>query len=173
MPEGCLGRDTANLRRLQGFYVNVLWIYSITNIHDISWGNRPEAKAEDLGGAKKVEKDGKALVEVEVVTSKEDLDALWTQARAELRIPVKEEHQKRTPEVKKQDSNKTWRTNFVRDAPGRCDDSKLTILLSFDRFFSTLAATWPLSFSSPTPTLSLGYRDNSIQLPLQHLTRTL
>jgi chitin synthase len=67
----------------------------------VSWGNRPTEKS-DLGAAKKVQ-DGKDMIEVEVPTAVQDLDALWEEARAELRVPAKEEHVKRSAEVKAMD----------------------------------------------------------------------
>lgn len=36
-------------------------------------------------------------------TKQEDVDALWSQARAELRVPAEEKKEKRSPETKRND----------------------------------------------------------------------
>ena len=38
-----------------------------------------------------------------VPTKKEDVEALWQQAKQELRVPPKEVHEKRSPETKRND----------------------------------------------------------------------
>ena len=44
-------------------YVNILLIYAFCNLHDVSWGTKGDnGSSKDLGGAKKVEKDGKEMV---------------------------------------------------------------------------------------------------------------
>jgi chitin synthase len=74
------------------------------NLHDVSWGTKGDnGSSKDLGGAKKVEKDGKEMAEVALVTKQEDVEALWQQAKQELRVPVKEVKEKRSPETKRAD----------------------------------------------------------------------
>jgi len=95
-------------------YVNILLIYAFCNLHDVSWGTKGDnGAAKDLGQAKKVEKDGKEMAEVAMPTKQEDVEALWQQARQELRVPAKEVHEKRTPETKRNDEDRTFRTNVV------------------------------------------------------------
>lgn len=100
-------------------YVNILLIYAFCNLHDVSWGTKGDNGAsKDLGQAKKVEKDGKEMVrfilinlaivlmtqaEVALPTKQEDVDALWSQARSELRVPAEKLKEKRSPETKRND----------------------------------------------------------------------
>ena len=85
-------------------YVNILLIYAFCNLHDVSWGTKGDNGAsKDLGAAKKVEKDGKEMAEVALPTKEEDVEALWQQARSELRVPAKEVREKRSPETKRSD----------------------------------------------------------------------
>lgn len=95
-------------------YVNILLIYAFCNLHDVSWGTKGDnGAAKDLGAAKKVEKDGKEMAEVAVPTKQEDVEALWQQARQELRVPAKEVLEKRSPETKRNDEDRNFRTNVV------------------------------------------------------------
>lgn len=85
-------------------YVNILLIYAMCNLHDVSWGTKGDnGSSKDLGVAKKVEKDGKEMAEVALPTKQEDVEALWQQARQELRVPVKEKVEKRSSETKRAD----------------------------------------------------------------------
>ena len=99
-------------------YVNILLIYAFCNLHDVSWGTKGDNGAsKDLGGAKKVEKDGKEMAEVALPTKEEDVEALWQQARNELRVPAKEVKEKRSPETKRSDGEYTFaiqRANSLR-----------------------------------------------------------
>lgn len=89
-------------------YVNILLIYAMCNLHDVSWGTKGDnGSSKDLGAAKKVEKDGKEMAEVALPTKQEDVEALWQQARQELRVPVKEKAEKRSPETKRADGTST------------------------------------------------------------------
>ncbi|ODN83514.1 hypothetical protein L202_01648 [Cryptococcus amylolentus CBS 6039] len=84
------------------------------NLHDVSWGTKGDNGAsKDLGQAKKVEKDGKEMLEVALPTKQEDVEALWQQARQELRVPVKEKEEKRSAETKQADDDRNFRTNVV------------------------------------------------------------
>lgn len=85
-------------------YVNILLIYAMCNLHDVSWGTKGDnGSSKDLGAAKKVEKDGKEMAEVALPTKQEDVEALWQQARQELMVPVKEKAEKRSAETKRAD----------------------------------------------------------------------
>lgn len=91
-------------------YVNILLIYAFCNLHDVSWGTKGDNGAsKDLGQAKKVEKDGKEMAEVAMPTRQEDVDALWAQARQELRVPEVEKKEKRSAETKRSDQDRTFR----------------------------------------------------------------
>ncbi|BEJ10899.1 hypothetical protein CspHIS471_0103210 [Cutaneotrichosporon sp. HIS471] len=96
-------------------YVNILLIYAFCNLHDVSWGTKGDnGSAKDLGQAKKVKNDdGEEALEVALPTRQEDVEALWQQARAEIRIPPKEVKEKRDATTKRSDSDRNFRTNVV------------------------------------------------------------
>ena len=53
-------------------------MYAMCNLHDVTWGTKGDnGSAKDLGGAKKVNKDGKEVMEVELPTAREDVDQVW------------------------------------------------------------------------------------------------
>ncbi|OBZ78918.1 Chitin synthase 2 [Grifola frondosa] len=55
-------------------YVNILMMYAMCNLHDVTWGTKGDnGSAKDLGGAKKVkDSNGKEVMEVELPTARED-----------------------------------------------------------------------------------------------------
>ncbi|KAL1405810.1 Chitin synthase, class 2 [Vanrija albida] len=95
-------------------YVNILLIYAFCNLHDVSWGTKGDnGNSKDLGQAKTVKKNGEEMAEVALPTRQEDVEALWQQARSEMRIPPKEVKEKRSAETKRSDSDRNFRTNVV------------------------------------------------------------
>lgn len=96
-------------------YVNILMMYAMCNLHDVTWGTKGDnGAAKDLGGAKKVKgEDGKEFMEVEILTAREDVDQLWTASRAALRMPAPEEKQRRDAATKQADHDRNSRTNVV------------------------------------------------------------
>lgn len=50
----------------------------LANLQDLAWGTKGSTTVKDLGGAtKKKTEDGKELVEVDIPTAPDDVDALW------------------------------------------------------------------------------------------------
>jgi len=96
-------------------YVNILMMYAMCNLHDVTWGTKGDnGAAKDLGGAKKVKGEGgKELMEVEVVTQKEDVDQLWLAARGSMKIKPPEEKEHRDAATKQADHDRNSRTNVV------------------------------------------------------------
>ena len=96
-------------------YVNILMMYAMCNLHDVTWGTKGDNGAsKDLGGAKKVKGDnGKEMLEVELPTAREDVDHLWTAARTALRTKAPEEKQHRDAATKQADHDRNSRTNVV------------------------------------------------------------
>ncbi|TFK26808.1 chitin synthase 2 [Coprinopsis marcescibilis] len=96
-------------------YVNILMMYAMCNLHDVTWGTKGDnGAAKDLGGAKKVKgEDGKEMMEVAVPTAREDVDQLWQASQSSLRIKPIEEKEKRDASTKQADSDRNSRTNVV------------------------------------------------------------
>jgi chitin synthase len=96
-------------------YVNILMMYAMCNLHDVTWGTKGDnGAAKDLGGAKTVKSgDGKTMFEVALPTTREDVDALWIASQSSLRHKPVEEKQHRDAETKQQDHDRNSRTNVV------------------------------------------------------------
>jgi len=96
-------------------YVNILMMYAMCNLHDVTWGTKGDnGAAKDLGGAKKIKgDDGKDMMEVELPTQKEDVDQLWAASRASLRQQPIEEKEHRDAATKQTDHDRNSRTNVV------------------------------------------------------------
>jgi len=96
-------------------YVNILMMYAMCNLHDVTWGTKGDnGAAKDLGGAKKIKgENGKEMMEVELPTAREDVDHLWAAARAALKVRPPEEKQHRDAATKQADHDRNSRTNVV------------------------------------------------------------
>ncbi|KAF7302587.1 Chitin synthase [Mycena chlorophos] len=118
-------------------YVNILMMYAMCNLHDVTWGTKGDnGAAKDLGGAKKIKgEDGKEMMEVEVVTSKEDVDQLWNASRNALRVPPPDEKEHRDAATKQADHDRNSRTNVVLAWVG-------TNMLMIVAFTSTAFNNW-------------------------------
>ncbi|KAG6814003.1 hypothetical protein H0H92_004496 [Tricholoma furcatifolium] len=118
-------------------YVNILMMYAMCNLHDVTWGTKGDnGAAKDLGGAKKVKtEDGKEMLEVELPTAREDVEHLWTAARNALKIKPPPEKESRDAATKQADHDRNSRTNVVLTWVG----SNLLMILVFT---STAFADW-------------------------------
>ncbi|CEL57272.1 chitin synthase [Rhizoctonia solani AG-1 IB] len=96
-------------------YVNILMMYAMCNLHDLGWGTKGDnGSVKDLGGAKKVkDENGKVMAEVDLPTSKEDVDSLWAASRTALRNKPPETKEKRDAATKLMDADRNSRTNVV------------------------------------------------------------
>lgn len=96
-------------------YVNILMMYAMCNLHDVTWGTKGDNGAtKDLGSAKKVKgEDGKEMMEVEMPTARDDVDQLWAASRASLRVKAPEIKEKRDAQTKQADHDRNSRTNVV------------------------------------------------------------
>ncbi|KZT32139.1 glycosyltransferase family 2 protein [Sistotremastrum suecicum HHB10207 ss-3] len=94
-------------------YVNILMMYAMCNLHDVTWGTKGENVAtRDLGSAQHVGNNPNR-VEVQVPTELEDVNSVWRASQRSLRTPAPEQKQHRDAETKQQDHDKNSRTNFV------------------------------------------------------------
>ncbi|KAF9486513.1 chitin synthase 2 [Pholiota conissans] len=96
-------------------YVNILMMYAMCNLHDVTWGTKGDnGAAKDLGGAKKVKgESGEEVMEVELPTAREDVDQLWSASKAALRNKPPEEKEHRDAATKQADHDRNSRTNVV------------------------------------------------------------
>ncbi|RDB28666.1 Chitin synthase 2 [Hypsizygus marmoreus] len=96
-------------------YVNILMMYAMCNLHDVTWGTKGDnGAAKDLGGAKKVKgEDGKEVMEVELPTGRDDVDQLWMAARNSLKIVPPAQKESRDAATKQTDHDRNSRTNVV------------------------------------------------------------
>ncbi|KAK0567387.1 Chitin synthase, class 2 [Tilletia horrida] len=100
---------------LTPFYVTVLAIYSMSNLHDVSWGTKGDnAPSTDLGSASAQKgKDGKAAVEVKIPTTADETEELWAHMQADLAVPKPEEKSHRSADQKASDHAANFRTTFL------------------------------------------------------------
>jgi len=96
-------------------YVNILMMYAMCNLHDVTWGTKGDNGAvKNLGGAKKVKSDdGKEMMEVELPTAREDIERLWNASRSALKMKLPLEKQHRDAVTKQADHDRNSRTNVV------------------------------------------------------------
>ncbi|TFK41905.1 glycosyltransferase family 2 protein [Crucibulum laeve] len=96
-------------------YVNILMMYAMCNLHDVTWGTKGDnGAAKDLGGAKKIKgEDGQDMMEVDLPTAREDVDQLWSASRSALKIKPPEEKEHRDAATKQADHDRNSRTNVV------------------------------------------------------------
>ncbi|KAH9837347.1 chitin synthase [Rhodofomes roseus] len=96
-------------------YVNILMMYAMCNLHDVTWGTKGDnGSAKDLGGAKKVKNsDGQEMLEVEVPTARDDVDQLWNASRYALSVKPPEQKEHRDAATKQADHDRNSRTNVV------------------------------------------------------------
>jgi len=96
-------------------YVNILMMYAMCNLHDVTWGTKGDNGAvKNLGGAKKVKSDdGKEMMEVELPTVREDIERLWNASRSALKMKLPLEKQHRDAVTKQADHDRNSRTNVV------------------------------------------------------------
>ncbi|TFK56805.1 chitin synthase 2 [Heliocybe sulcata] len=96
-------------------YVNILMMYAMCNLHDVTWGTKGDnGSSKDLGGAKKIKDDaGNEMMELELPSAREDVDQLWAASRSALRYKPAEEKEHRDAATKQSDHDRNSRTNVV------------------------------------------------------------
>jgi chitin synthase len=96
-------------------YVNILMVYAFCNLHDVSWGTKGDnGNSQDLGAVKSSKgKDGKDMIEVEVPSDKNDINAGYDRFVRALKEPRPEEKKKRDAKTKQEDYFRNFRTQVI------------------------------------------------------------
>ncbi|KAI9208366.1 glycosyltransferase family 2 protein [Polychytrium aggregatum] len=65
-------------------FINVLTVYALSNLHDVSWGTKGDSKAEALPQASTKTVDGKIVADVSIGSNAEDVSARYADIIREL-----------------------------------------------------------------------------------------
>ncbi|KAJ3042656.1 Chitin synthase, class 2 [Rhizophlyctis rosea] len=98
-------------------YINVLTVYALSNLHDVSWGTKGDSKAEVLPAVRaKKEKDGTVVADVHVAADKGDLSQHYQASLSELQQLAHappEPPAQIDPKQKQEDDYKAFRTTMM------------------------------------------------------------
>ncbi|KAJ3018777.1 Chitin synthase, class 1 [Thoreauomyces humboldtii] len=93
-------------------YINVLTVYALSNLHDVSWGTKGDTRPIALPSVKMASEktaDGHAMAEVHISTSTTELADHYTETLTDLRsLPLEPEKEKKRPD--QEDAYKSFRT---------------------------------------------------------------
>ncbi|KAI8918364.1 chitin synthase 1 [Powellomyces hirtus] len=96
-------------------YINVLTVYALSNLHDVSWGTKGDTRPISLPSVQLITKssDGIPLAEVHISTSQSELSQHYTETLSDLRaLPsTPAPSQKAAPD--QEDSYKSFRTAMM------------------------------------------------------------
>jgi len=100
---------------LQPSFVNILNVYAFCNLHDVSWGTKGDNnQAGSLGAVTATKgKDGKQMVEVEIPTERNDINANYDKFLHELAQPRPDLKKARDAKTKQEDLMRRLRTGVV------------------------------------------------------------
>ncbi|KAJ3037428.1 Chitin synthase, class 2, partial [Rhizophlyctis rosea] len=98
-------------------YINVLTVYALSNLHDVSWGTKGDSKAEVLPAVRaKKEADGTVVADVHISADKQDLSQHYNASLSELQQlahQAPEPPAPTDPKQKQEDDYKAFRTTMM------------------------------------------------------------
>ncbi|KAJ3218647.1 Chitin synthase, class 1 [Dinochytrium kinnereticum] len=96
-------------------YINVLTVYALSNLHDVSWGTKGDNVAEVLPSVAVQQKDGSLVANLNVVSDRADRSAHYQAVQAEL-LEIASKSKQKEPSVVKlsqEDSYRGFRTKLI------------------------------------------------------------
>ncbi|KAI8905003.1 glycosyltransferase family 2 protein [Gorgonomyces haynaldii] len=96
-------------------YINVLTVYSLANLHDVSWGTKGSTTASALPSVSaQITPQGNVVADVQVVASRGDLDLHHQEALEILQSLAGTKRQvQEAPKLQQEDEYKSFRTNLL------------------------------------------------------------
>ncbi|KAJ3051351.1 Chitin synthase, class 2 [Rhizophlyctis rosea] len=97
-------------------FINILNVYAFCNLHDVSWGTKGDndANATDLGAVTAQKgKDGKQMVEIDIPSERNDINANYEKFLSGLAQPRPDSHKSRDSKTKQEDYFRNFRTKVV------------------------------------------------------------
>ncbi|KAI8846874.1 chitin synthase-domain-containing protein [Chytridium lagenaria] len=96
-------------------YINVLTVYALSNLHDVSWGTKGDNVVEVLPSVAVEKKDGSLVANLNVVSDRADRSAYYNAVRTELMAVAARSKQKEVTVVNltQEDSYRGFRTKLI------------------------------------------------------------
>ncbi|RKO87517.1 chitin synthase-domain-containing protein, partial [Blyttiomyces helicus] len=97
-------------------YINVLTVYALSNLHDVSWGTKGDSKAEVLPAVRAIkEKDGTVVADVSVAANRADLSRHFQESLADLHAYIADPTPtaRVDPKTQQEDDYKGFRTYML------------------------------------------------------------
>ncbi|KAL2913526.1 hypothetical protein HK105_206986 [Polyrhizophydium stewartii] len=97
-------------------YINVLTVYALANLHDVSWGTKGDSKAEMLPALQaKTQKDGTVVADVSIAVDRKDISTHYQWALKSLAHSAAEQDKKPVVDAKtkQEDDYKGFRTALM------------------------------------------------------------
>ncbi|KAI8592871.1 chitin synthase 2 [Geranomyces variabilis] len=96
-------------------YINVLTVYALSNLHDVSWGTKGDTRPTSLPTVQSTAKssDGIPIAEVQISSSKTELSSHYLEALTDLRQIAPNSERPAATAADQEDSYKSFRTAMM------------------------------------------------------------